>query len=155
MAAQIFAYIAHKDGKLRTIRPSSWSAAARNMFPGASPTASLTGAGAGLDAVCQASGRVLSARSGSSTRPPSPIPTPNCIRPLLLKVLPSRRRAAAAAQHLRHGPRTGALREAGCHLCARRGGVDGLEGTTLKVVRQEFDGQASAHVRCDIVERAR
>ncbi len=29
-------------------------------------------------------------------------------------------------------------------------GIDGVEGTSLKVVRQEFGGQVSTHVRCDI-----
>ena len=28
--------------------------------------------------------------------------------------------------------------------------IDGTDGTSLKVVRQEFGGQVSAHVRCDI-----
>ena len=28
--------------------------------------------------------------------------------------------------------------------------IEGVEGTNLKVVRQEFGGQVSAHVRCDI-----
>ena len=28
--------------------------------------------------------------------------------------------------------------------------VEGLEGTTLKVVRQEYAGQVSAHVHCDV-----
>ena len=29
-------------------------------------------------------------------------------------------------------------------------GIDGIEGANLKVVRQEFGGQVSTHVRCDI-----
>ena len=29
-------------------------------------------------------------------------------------------------------------------------GIDGLDGTTLKVVRQEFNGQVNAHVAADI-----
>ncbi len=29
-------------------------------------------------------------------------------------------------------------------------GIDGVEGNSLKVVRQEFGGQVSTHVRCDI-----
>ena len=29
-------------------------------------------------------------------------------------------------------------------------GIDGVEGDCLKLVRQEFGGQVSAHVRCDI-----
>ena len=28
--------------------------------------------------------------------------------------------------------------------------IEGVEGSRLKVVRQEFGGQVSAHVRCDI-----
>jgi electron transfer flavoprotein alpha subunit len=33
-------------------------------------------------------------------------------------------------------------------------GTDGLEGTTLKVIRQEYAGQVSTHVACDIAEGA-
>ncbi len=33
-------------------------------------------------------------------------------------------------------------------------GFDGTEGTTLKVVRQEYTGQVSAHVHCDIASGA-
>ena len=53
MAAQVFAFIVHKDGAADDSALELISAA-RNMFPDASPTAILTGAGAGLDAVCQA-----------------------------------------------------------------------------------------------------
>ena len=60
MAAQVFAFIVHKDGAADDSALELISAA-RTMFPDASPTAILTGAGAGLDAVCQADGRLLPA----------------------------------------------------------------------------------------------
>ncbi|MGD8658164.1 MAG: electron transfer flavoprotein subunit alpha/FixB family protein, partial [Desulfobacterales bacterium] len=51
MAAQVFAYIVHKNGVADDTALELISAA-RNIFPDASPTAITTGAGADLDAVC-------------------------------------------------------------------------------------------------------
>ena len=86
MAAQVFAFIVHKDGAADDSALELLSAA-RSLFPDASPTAILTGAGAGLEAVCQtvaASYREVWKFDQAALA----YPNAELVRPLLLKVLP-------------------------------------------------------------------
>ena len=148
MAAQVFAFIVHKDGAADDSALELISAA-RNIFPDASPTAILTGAGAGLDAVCQAAAasyqQVWKFDQAALTYPNAEL-----IRPLLLKVLP--KGAVLLLPHNTFGM------DLGPGLAVKMGatfipdvvGIDGLAGATLTVVRQEFNGQASTHLACDV-----
>jgi electron transfer flavoprotein alpha subunit len=86
MAAQVFAFIVHKDGAVDDSALELISAA-RNIFPDASPTAILTGAGAGLDAACQ---EVAASYKQVWKFDQAALTYPNAelIRSLLIKVLP-------------------------------------------------------------------
>lgn len=148
MAAQVFAFIVHKDGAADDSALELISAA-RSMFPDASPTAILTGAGAGLDAVCQAAAasyqQVWKFDQAALTYPNAEL-----IRPLLLKVLP--KGAVLLLSHNTFGM------DLGPGLAVKMGatfipdvvGIDGPAGATLTVVRQEFNGQASTHLACNV-----
>jgi len=148
MAAQVFAFIVHKDGAADDSALELISAA-RSIFPDASPTAILTGAGAGLDAVCQAAAasyrQVWKFDQAALTYPNAEL-----IRPLLLKVLP--KGAVLLLPHNTFGM------DLGPGLAVKMGvtfipdvvGIDGLAGATLTVVRQEFNGQASTHLACNV-----
>ena len=148
MAAQVFAFIVHKDGAADDSALELISAA-RNMFPDVSPTAILTGAGAGLDAVCQ---EVAAAYREVWKFSQAALTYPNAelIRPLLLKVLP--KCAVLLLPHNTFGM------DLGPGLAVKMGatcipdvvGIEGLTGATLTVVRQEFNGQASTHLACDV-----
>ncbi len=150
MDAKVFVYVAHKDGKADD-SALELVTAARSMFPGSSPVALV--AGSGIDAVCQES----AASCGEVWKFDQDVlayPNAELLRPLLVKVLP-----AGAMLLLPHN--TFGL-DLGPGLSVKRGvtyvpdvvGIDGLEGTTLKVVRQEFAGQVSAHVHCAVANGA-
>jgi electron transfer flavoprotein alpha subunit len=150
MDAKVFVYVAHKDGKADD-SALELVTAARSMFPGSSPVALV--AGSGIDAVCQES----AASCGEVWKFDQAVlayPNAELLRPLLVKVLP-----AGAMLLLPHN--TFGL-DLGPGLSVKRGvtyvpdvvGIDGLEGTTLKVVRQEFAGQVSAHVHCAVANGA-
>jgi electron transfer flavoprotein alpha subunit len=148
MAAQVFAFVLHKDGKADDSALELVSAA-RNLFPGAAATAIVTGAGAALDPVCRdmaaSYAEVWKFASDSLAYPNAEL-----IRPLLLKTLP--KGCVLLLPHNTFGMDLGpglAVKMDAAYL-PDVVGIDGLEGATLKVVRQEFNGQASAHVACDI-----
>ncbi len=150
MDARVFVYVAHEDGKADD-SALELVTAARSMFPGSSPVALV--AGSGIDAVCQETaasyGEVWKFDQAALAYPNAEL-----LRPLLVKVLPT-----GAMLLLPHN--TFGL-DLGPGLSVKRGvtyvpdvvGVDGLEGTTLKIVRQEFAGQVSAHVHCAVAKGA-
>ncbi len=148
MAAQVFAFVLHRDGKADDSALELVSAA-RKLFPAAAATAVVTGAGAALDPVCQDMAASY-AEVWKFANDSLAYPNAEIIRPLLLKTLP--KGCVLLLPHNTFGM------DLGPGLAVKMGavyipdvvGIDGLEGATLKAVRQEFNGQASTHVACDI-----
>ena len=146
MDARVFVYVAHKDGKADD-SAFELAAAAQSLFPGSSTVALV--AGSGIDEVCQQAGSLFG-EVWKFDHASLSYPNAELLRPLLVKVLP-----AGAIVLLPHdtfgldvGP--GLSVKLGATYVPDVVGVDGLEGTTLKVVRQEFAGQVSAHVHAEI-----
>ena len=120
--------------------------AAQTMFPGSKPTAIVCGSGAETPAsfaeVWKFDNSALS------------YPNAELIRPLLVKVLP-----AGSVVLLSHN--TVAM-DLGPGLSVKLGatyvpdvvGGEPVDGNTLKVVRQEYAGQVSAHVQADVSKGA-
>jgi len=152
MAAQVFAFILHKDGKADD---SAWElvAAARKIFPDATPVAIVTGAGAGLDAVCREAAAAYP-EVWKFANDTLAYPNAEVIRPLLLKVLP--KGSVLLLPHTTFGM------DLGPGLAIKMDAAfvpdvvafDGRDAATLKAVRQEFNGQASTHLVCDISKGA-
>ncbi len=150
MDAKIFVFVTHTDGKADD-SALELVTAARSLLPGCTPIALVAGSGVG--AVCQevaaSFGEVWKFDQAALAYPNAEL-----LRPLLVKVLP-----AGATLLLAHN--TFGL-DLGPGLSVKLGvtyvpdvvGVDGLEGTTLKAVRQEYAGQVSAHVHCDVAKGA-
>lgn len=152
MATQVFALIPHSAGKADDAALELLSAA-KALFPESAATALVMGSGADVNAVAQ---EVAAAFSAVWCFDQASLAYPNAelIRPLLLKVLP-----AGAIVLLPHstlgidlGP--GLSVKLGAAYLPDVVGFDGLEGTQLKVVRQEFAGQVSAHVQGDVSQGA-
>jgi len=150
MDTKVFVLVAHKDGKADD-SARELAAAAQALFPGCTPDAVV--AGSGVDAVCEE----VAACFGEVWKFDQialAYPNAELLRPLLAKVLP-----AGATLLLPHN--TFGL-DLGPGLSVKLGvtyvpdvvSVEGLEGTTLKVVRQEYAGQVSAHVHCDVARGA-
>jgi len=152
MATQVFALIPHAAGKADDAALELLSAA-KALFPESTPTALVLGSGPSISAVVQ---EVATSFNEVWCFDQEALAYPNAelIRPLLTKVLP-----AGAVVLLPHstlgidlGP--GLSVKLGAAYLPDVVGFDGLEGTQLKVVRQEFAGQVSAHVQGDIAKGA-
>jgi len=146
--ARIFAYIAHKGG---VVDDSAFelAVAARKIDPTASLTAIVTGWGADLDAAC----KTLSAsypEIWKITNEGLAYPNAELIRKGLTKVLPNNSIVLVAHEHFGIDLAPGLSIKLNFAFVSDVLDIAGVEATSLKVVRQEFGGQVSAHVQCDI-----
>ena len=146
--ARIFAYIVHKRG---VVDDSAFelAAAARKIDPTATPTAILTGWGADLDAACDAL-RASYAEIWKIANEALAYPNAELVRKALLKVLPSDGIVLLPHQHFGMDLAPGLSIKMNSAFVSDVLDIAGVDGAGLKVVRQEFGGQVSAHVRCDI-----
>lgn len=152
MTARIFAYIAHKGGVVDD-SAAELLAAAKKIDPAASPAAIVTGSGAELDAVCNtlcaSYTEVWKVASESLAYPNAEL-----VRQALVNVLPAGSLVLLPHNHFGIDLGPGLSVKLNAAFVPDVVGVDGVAGTNLKVVRQEFGGQVSAHVRCNIAAGA-
>jgi electron transfer flavoprotein alpha subunit len=146
MDAKCFVYVTHSDGSADD-SAFELASAAQSLFPGA-PTVAIV-AGSGVDPVCQQVGPFFG-EVWKFDQAALAYPNAELLRPLLTKVV-----AQGSMVLLPHdtfgldlGP--GLSVKLGAAYVPDVVGADGLEGTTLKVVRQEFAGQVSTHVEADV-----
>ena len=152
MTARIFAYIVHKDG---IVDDSAFelAAAARKIDPAASPSAILTGFGVELDDACSALGAAYP-EVWKIANPALAYPNAELVRKALLKVLPSNSIVLVSHDHFGIDLAPGLSIKMNAAFVSDVVDLAAVEGTRLNVVRQEFGGQVSAHVRCDIAAGA-
>jgi electron transfer flavoprotein alpha subunit len=146
--ARIFAYIVHKAG---VVDDSAFelAAAARKIDPAASPTAIVTGWGAELDAACIAL-QGFYADAWKVDNKALAYPNAELIRKALVKVLPGNSIVLVAHEHFGIDLAPGLSIKLNSAFVSDVLEIAGVDGADLKIVRQEFGGQVSAHVRCDI-----
>ncbi|MGD8494056.1 MAG: electron transfer flavoprotein subunit alpha/FixB family protein [Desulfobacterales bacterium] len=148
MAAQVFAYIVHKNGVADDTALELVSAA-RNIFPDAPPTAIVTGAGAELDAVCNELSASF-AEVWKFDNEALAYPNAEAIRKLLVAVLPAD--AVVLVPHDTFGMdlSPGLSVKLDSVFVSDAAGFEGLDGDSLNVIRQEYSGQVSTHLTADI-----
>ncbi len=146
--ARIFAYIVHRGGVVDD-SASELIAAARKIAPNASPTAILTGWGADLDAACN-SVRSSFGETWKIADAALAYPNAEIVRQALVKVLPRNSILLVPHDHFGIDLSPGLSIKLNSAFVSDVCGIDGVEGNSLKLVRQEFGGQVSAHVRCDL-----
>jgi len=146
--ARIFAYIAHKGG-VPADSALELAAAARKIDPAASPTAILTGWGADLDAACNALGASYP-EVWKIANEDLAYPNAELIRKALQKVLPANSIVLVAHEHFGIDLAPGLSIKTNAAFVSDVLDIAGVDGANLKLVRQEFGGQVSAHVRCDV-----
>jgi electron transfer flavoprotein alpha subunit len=146
--ARIFAYIVHKAG-VPDDSAFELAAAARKIDAAASPTAILTGWGADLDAACKTLGASYP-EIWKIANEALAYPNAELVRKALLKVLPSDGIVLVPHEHFGIDLAPGLSIKMDSAFVSDVLDIAGVEGAGLKVVRQEFGGQVSAHVRCDI-----
>ena len=148
MAAQVFAYIEHKNGVADDTALELISAA-QKIYPDGSVIAIVTGSGADLDGVCNE----LSASYSEVWKFDSEAlayPNAEAIRKLLVAVLPAQ--AVVLVPHDTFGMdlAPGLSIKLDSVFVSDAVGFEGMEADSLKVVRQEYSGQVSTHVIADI-----
>ncbi len=146
--ARIFAYIVHKGGVVDD-SAAELAAAAKKIDANASPVAVVTGWGADLDAVCETL-RASYSEVWKVANQALTYPNAELVRKALVSVLPHDGIVLVPHSHFGIDLSPGLSIKLNAAFVSDVLGIDGLVGTSLKVVRQEFGGQVSAHVDCDI-----
>ena len=145
---RIFAYIEHKKG---VAADTAWEllSAARKIDAGASITALISGQGAQLDTVaeevaerCEEVWKFAHDELG--------YPNAEVLRPLLVSTLPAGSIFLLAHSSLGMDLGPGLSINLDGAFVSDVVDIKGLEGCTLKLVRQEFGGQVGTHVMADI-----
>ena len=152
MAGQIFAYITHKTGKADD-SALELATAAGKINPDASTTAIVTGAGADLDAVCNEVAKSYK-EVWKFNHDALAYPNAEAIRKLLVAVLPQDAILLAAHDTFGMDLCPGLSIKLDAVFAADIVDIEGLEGNILNVIRQEYSGQVSTHVACDIANGA-
>ena len=144
----IFALIFHKAGAVDD-HAYELTAVARKIDPDAQPIAVAVGFGDELDSVCQ--------QMSSSYREIWKIaheqlayPNAELVRQALQKIIPAGSIVLCAHEHFGIDLGPGLSIKLSAAYLPDIVGIDGHDGAYVKVVRQEYGGQVSAHVRCDI-----
>jgi len=146
--ARIFAYIAHKGGAADDTA-AELIAAAKKIDAAASPTAIVLGSGADLDAMCATLGASYP-EVWKIAHETFAYPNAELIRKALVKVLLPGSIVLVPHEHFGIDLAPGLSIKLNSAFVSDVVAIDGVEGSDLKVVRQEFGGQVSTHVRCDV-----
>ncbi len=146
--AQIFAYIVHKGGVIDDTA-AELAVAAKKIDAGADATAIVTGTGADLDTVCNEAAKLFS-QVWKFDNQALAYPNAEVVRKLLVSVLP--KDAIFLVPHDTFGM------DLGPGLSIKLDvpyvpdviEIEPAEGSTFKMVRQEYSGMAHTHVACDL-----
>ena len=146
--ARIFAYIVHKGG-VADDSAAELPVAAAKVDAAQPPTAIVTGWGADLDAVCDTL-RATYAEVWKIAKEPLAYPNAELVRKALVSVLPQKSILLVPHAHFGVDLSPGLSIRIDASYVPDVMEIEGVDGTSLKLVRQEFGGQVSTHVRCDI-----
>jgi electron transfer flavoprotein alpha subunit len=146
--ARIFAYITHNRG-VADDTAAQLAAAAKQIDSAASPTAILSGSGADIDAACTAL-RASYSEIWKMANDALAYPNAELVRQALVRVLPKDSILLVAHEHFGIDLAPGLSIKMNSAFVSDVLAINGVEGSSLNLVRQEFGGQMSAHVRCDI-----
>jgi electron transfer flavoprotein alpha subunit len=146
--ARIFTYIVHKGG-VTDDSAADLIAAASKIDAAVSPTAIVFGSGADLDAVC-ISLRTSYAEVWKVAGEPFAYPNAELIRKALVKLVPAGSIMLVPHEHFGIDLAPGLSIKLNTAFVSDVLAIEGVEGTALKVIRQEFGGAVSAHVRCSL-----
>ena len=146
--ARIFAYITHKAG-VPDDSAIEMALAAKKIDPASSPAAIVSGCGAELDAACKALCASF-AEVWKIANDALAYPNAELVRQALVGVVPQGSVVLVAHDHFGIDLAPGLSVKMNAAFVSDVLDIIGVEGSKLMVVRQEFGGQVSTHVRCDI-----
>jgi electron transfer flavoprotein alpha subunit len=145
---RILVYIVHRGGVVDD-SAAELVAAAKKIDATAVPTAILTGFGPELEAACSS----LSSGFGEIWKVANAAlvyPNGELVRQALVRVLPSGSIVLVSHDHFGIDLSPGLSIKLNSAFASDVLAIDGVEGNSLKLARQEFGGQVNTHVRCDI-----
>jgi electron transfer flavoprotein alpha subunit len=145
---RIFNYIIHRGGVVED-SAAELLAAARRIDAVTAPTAVVAGCGPELNNVCE-SIRSSYAEVWKLAHENLAYPNAELIRKALVKVLPPNSIVLVPHDHFGIDLAPGLSIKLNAAFVSDVVQIEGVEGAALKAVRQEFGGQVSAHVRCDL-----
>ncbi len=148
MARQIFAYILHKDG-VADDTALELVEAARRLDASAPVTALVLGTGADLDKVCQ---EVAATYKEVWKVDNAALSYPNAevVRKVLVNLIPKGAIALVPHEHFGMDLSPGLSIKLDAAYAPDVVDISALEGDKLTLVRQEYSGQVSTHVACDL-----
>jgi electron transfer flavoprotein alpha subunit len=152
MMPRIFAYIVHKNG-VADDSPAELLAAAQKISPATRPTALVPGYGPEFDRVCE-SLRSSYAEVWKLAHENLAYPNAELLRKALVKVLPPNSIVLVPHDHFGIDLAPGLSIKLNAAFVSDVVQIEGVEGVALRAVRQEFGGQVSTHVRCDLASGA-
>lgn len=150
--ADIFAYIKHAEG-VADDSALELIVAAKKIAPDASVTAVVTGSGGDLDKVCSEMAAVYNA-VWKIDNAALAYPNAEVVRKALVNILPGDSIVLLPHDTFGMDLGPGLSIKMDSTFVADIVGIEGVDGTTLKTIRQEFSGQVSTHVNCDIANGA-
>ncbi|SPE42044.1 electron transfer flavoprotein, alpha subunit [Candidatus Sulfopaludibacter sp. SbA3] len=145
---RIFAYIVHKSG-VTDDTAAELTAAARKIDGALACTAIVTGWGGDLDQVCE-SLRGSYREIWKVAKEPLAYPNAELVRKALLAVVPAGSIVLVPHAHFGVDLSPGLSIRMNAAYVPDVLEIEGIEGTWLHAVRQEFGGQVNTHIRCDI-----
>ena len=148
MARQIFAYILHKDG-VADDTAQELIIAARQLDAADTVTAVVAGTGEGLDKVCAEVAAIYPEVWKIDNAALSYV-NAEVVRPMLARIIPAGAVTLVAHEHFGMDLAPGLSIKLNAAYLPDVVGFEGLDGDQLKAVREEFSGQVSTHVGCDL-----
>jgi electron transfer flavoprotein alpha subunit len=145
---RIFAYIVHRSG-IADDSAAELLTAAKRIDAAASPTAILTGWGPDFDAACS-SLRSSFGEIWKIANQALAYPNAELVRQALVSVLPSDSILLVPHDHFGIDLAPGLSVKLNTAFVSDVLGIEAVEDNSLTLVRQEFGGQVSAHVHCDM-----
>ena len=148
MARQIFAYILHKDGVVDD-SAQELIVAAGKLDPEATVTAVVGGAGEQLSKVCEQVAAIYPEVWKIDNAALSFI-TADVIRPMLARIIPAGAITLVPHEHFGMDLAPGLSIKLNTAYLPDVVGFEGVADDKLKAVREEFSGQVSTHLSCDL-----
>ena len=148
MTPRIFALIPHKNGAADDCAAELVSAS-KTIDPTASPVAIVTGFGPELDTVCTGLGNLFS-EIWKIAKPELAYPNAEIVRDAILQVLPKNSILLMPHNHFGIDLSPGLSIKLNAAFVSDVVKIEALRENTLALVRQEFGGQLSTHVSCDV-----
>jgi electron transfer flavoprotein alpha subunit len=145
---RIFAYIAYRNGVLDD-SAAELAAAAKKIDPNVAATAIVAGSGPELEIVC-AEAQKLYAEIWKVSSEAFSYPNAELIRKALMKVVPADSIMLVSHDHFGIDLAPGLSIKLNAAFVSDVTGIESSQPKSLTLARQEFGGQVSAHVNCDI-----